>query len=382
MVIHKDGLEGMYVETGTKIYTIADLSQVWVKLDAYESDLVWIQNGQRVEFESEAYPGEVFKGKVVFVDPFLDPKTRTAKVRVNVPNPYGKLKPEMFVRAEVHAVIKRERDVIKGLESTQPPLVIPATAPLFTGKRAIVYVEVPDKKGTYQGREVLLGPRAGDFYTVRDGLSEGELVVVNGNFKIDSAIQILAKPSMMSPEEGMKPSGHDHGTQQKESTSEVNLEPFETPALFKSQLDGVFSAYFMMHQVLSQDEMKGAQDGAQKLLESLNNVDMKLLEGPAHMTWMKEMKSITSSAQRVAESKNIESSRSEFISLSKSLYRVAKQFGTSGTQPVLRFYCSMAAEGRGAYLLQNKTGVENPYYGSAMFACGEQVETISPGSLK
>jgi len=144
VVIHKNGIEGMYVETGTKIYTIADLSQVWVKLDAYESDLIWIRNGQKVEFETETYPGETFQGKVVFVDPFLDPKTRTAKVRVNVPNPEGKLRPETFVRAEVHAVIKRERDVIKDVKSNQPPLVIPATAPLFTGKRAIVYVQVPD----------------------------------------------------------------------------------------------------------------------------------------------------------------------------------------------------------------------------------------------
>jgi Cu(I)/Ag(I) efflux system membrane fusion protein len=384
VVIHKNGLEGMYVETGTKIYTIADLSQVWVKLDAYESDLIWIKNGQRVEFETEAYPGETFKGKVVFVDPFLDPKTRTAKVRVNVPNPYGKLKPEMFVRAEVHSIIKRERDVIKNTKSTQPPLVIPATAPLFTGKRAIVYVEVPDKQGTYEGRELLLGPRAGDYYTVREGLSEGELVVVNGNFKIDSAIQILAKPSMMNPEEEVKPSRHDHGTQQKESTAEVNeekLETFHTPAPFKSQLEGVLSAYFMMHQSLSQDELKGAQDGAQKLLESLDSVDMELIEGSAHIAWMKEHKSITSSAQDIEGSKGIESARSEFITLSESLYRVAKQFGTSGTQPVLRFYCSMAAEGKGAYWLQNKTGVENPYYGSAMFTCGEQVEALSSGSL-
>ncbi len=385
VVIHKNGLEGMYVETGTKIYTIADLSQVWIKLDAYESDLIWVRNGQRVEFDTEAYPGEIFTGKVVFVDPFLDPKTRTAKVRVNVPNPEGKLKPEMFVRAEVLAVIKRESDVIKGLKSTQPPLVIPTTAPLLTGKRAIVYVEVPDKKGTYEGREVLLGPRAGDYYTVREGLSEGELVVVNGNFKIDSAIQILAKSSMMNPEGGVKPSGHDNATQQKNSTSEdreKKLESFETPALFKSQLDPVFSAYFMMHQALSQDDEKDATANAIKLLKSLNRVNMKLLEGPAHMAWMKELKSIKNSAQRIAESKDIESARSAFISLSESLYRVTKQLGTSGSQPVLRFYCSMAAGEKGAYWLQNKTGVENPYYGSTMFKCGEQVETISPGSLK
>ena len=264
---------------------------------------------RRWNFDTESHPGETFTGKVVFVDPFLDPKTRTAKVRVNVPNPDGKLRPETFVRAEVHAVIKRERDVIKGVKSNQPPLVIPATAPLFTGKRAIVYVQVPDKTGTYEGREVLLGPRAGDFYIVREGLSEGEQVVVNGNFKIDSAIQILAKPSMMSPEGGAPPPGHQHGAEQKDLTSKAErnkIELFEVSDVFRTQLDGVFSAYFMMHQALSQDDLKGAQDSAKELLSSLNNVDMKLLEGPAHMAWMKEHKSITGSAQLIAGSKSIE----------------------------------------------------------------------------
>jgi len=194
VVIDKNVLEGMYLKTGDRIYTIADLSQVWVKLDAYESDLSWIRNGQEVEFEIEAYPGEIFKGKIGFIDPFLDTKTRTVKVRVNVPNSEGKLKPEMFVRAVVYPVVA---DAAEG----ESLLLIPASAPLITGKRTVVYIKVPGNKGTYQGREIVLGPRAGDYYLVRQGLTEGELVVVNGNFKIDSAIQILAKPNMMSPEE-------------------------------------------------------------------------------------------------------------------------------------------------------------------------------------
>jgi len=102
-VIHKHATEGMYVDTGTPIYTLADLSRLWVKLDAYESDLPWIRYGQEVEFSTEAYPGEVFKGRISFIDPVLNMKTRTVKVRVNVDNPDGKLKPEMFVRAVVRA---------------------------------------------------------------------------------------------------------------------------------------------------------------------------------------------------------------------------------------------------------------------------------------
>lgn len=239
IVIHKNGFEGMYVQTGTRIYTIADLSQVWVKLDAYESDLTWVRYGQQVEFTTQAYPGRQFVGSVAFIDPMLDARTRTVKVRLNVDNADAVLKPGMFVRAVLRSnltegghvlapelagkwVCSMHPEVIKDAagqcdkcqmplvrieslgfarltEESAPPLVVPATAPLLTGKRAVVYVKLPRKeKPTFEGREVQLGPRAGDYYLVKEGLKEGDLVVTNGGFKIDSALQIQAKPSMMS----------------------------------------------------------------------------------------------------------------------------------------------------------------------------------------
>ena len=88
-------------------------------------------------------------------------------------------------------------------------MVIPVSAPLITGTRAVVYVQVPDtEKPTYEGREEVLGPRAGDYYIVKSGLMEDEIVVTNGNFKIDSALQIRAKPSMMNPEGQKAQTGH------------------------------------------------------------------------------------------------------------------------------------------------------------------------------
>jgi Cu(I)/Ag(I) efflux system membrane fusion protein len=101
--------------------------------------------------------------------------------------------------------------VDEGAGSDEPPLVIPASAPLLTGKRAVVYVQLPDRPGVYEGREVRLGPRAGGYYLVEEGLHEGERVVVNGNFKLDSALQIRAKPSMMNPEGGGPAPAHAHG---------------------------------------------------------------------------------------------------------------------------------------------------------------------------
>jgi Cu(I)/Ag(I) efflux system membrane fusion protein len=217
IVIQHNGLEGTYVKTGTPIYTIADLSFVWLQLDAYESDVPWIRYGQEVEFQIEAYPGEIFKGKIAFIDPILNEKTRTVKVRVNVKNKEGKLKPGMFAHAIVQSKIAAggkvmDTDLIGKWISPMHPeaaLVIPASAPLITGKRAIVYVQVPGKEGVYEGRDIVLGRRAGEYYIVKEGLREGEIVVINGNFKIDSAIQLLAKPSMMNPEGGNTPVDQD-----------------------------------------------------------------------------------------------------------------------------------------------------------------------------
>ncbi|MBI4575135.1 MAG: efflux RND transporter periplasmic adaptor subunit, partial [Planctomycetes bacterium] len=241
IVISKDAREGEYVQTGTRVYTIADLSRVWVRLDAYEQDLRLLRYGQAVRFTAEAWPGEPFDGRIAFIDPVLTDSTRTVKLRVNVENPHGRLRPGMFVHAAVRARVAEDGrvvdtslagrwvspmhpEVVKDGPGTcdvcgmplvraeelgyvdevaagaRPPLVIPVTAPLLTGRRAVVYVRVPDAaEPTYEGREVLLGGRAGDFYLVAGGLEEGEEVVVRGAFKIDSALQIEGRPSMMSP---------------------------------------------------------------------------------------------------------------------------------------------------------------------------------------
>ncbi len=425
IVVHKNGFEGMYVDTGTRIYTVADLSHAWIKLDAYESDLMWIRYGQKIKFTTKAYPGETFTGQITFIDPILNSKTRTVKVRVNVLNLDGKLKPEMFVSARVFPKIAAggrvmdpdlsgkwicpmHPEIVKDAKGRcdicgmplvtaesqgyvsvselqkEAPLVIPASAPLITGKRALVYVALPDREGSFEGREVVLGPRAGDYYLVKEGLSEGEKVVVNGNFKIDSAVQILAKPSMMSPE-GQAPAGHQHGSKARSSApsqkpGKAELKAFDdVPDVFKLRIDGLVAAYFQIHQALSHDDFKSAVGGAQSFLAALGEVDMKDLKGKAHMAWMNEQKKLEQYAETVKSAGNIEDFRAQFDDLSDALYAVTKKFGTGSSLSIYRFYCSMANEGRGAYWLQDKPETENPYYGKAMLKCGSQKEIISQG---
>ena len=254
VVIDKKATEGAYVKTGTPIYTIADLSKLWVMLDVYESDLPWIQYGQTVEFSTQSLPGEVFTGRVSFIDPVLNDRTRTVKVRAVIENTRGKLKPNMLVHGYVKTPITEQGpamaidlvgkwicpmhgEIVKeapgacdicGMDlvsaeslgytaatDSTPPLVIPVSAVLITGNaldKGMVFVRVEGAdKPTFIGKKITLGPRAGDYYIVLSGLMAGERVVTNGNFKIDSEMQIQAKPSMMSPQGGNPaPTHHDH----------------------------------------------------------------------------------------------------------------------------------------------------------------------------
>lgn len=198
IVLKQDAFKSMYLNTGDSVFTIANPQHVWAVFDAFESDFPWIKLGQKVEFRSDAYPGEIFTGEVIYLEPYFDDKTRTVKVGVLCSDHQNKLKPGMLARGTLYATLSPGfRLDPRQSEEQKKTLAIPETAPLITGKRAVVYVEVADKPGSYEGREVVLGPRAKGYYVVRDGLHEGEKVVVNGNFKIDSAIQILTGTGMM-----------------------------------------------------------------------------------------------------------------------------------------------------------------------------------------
>lgn len=367
IVIDKYGQPGMYVNTGTRIYTIARLDRVWAKFDAYESDLVWVREGQEVEFTVKAYPGEVFTGRVAFIDPVLDERTRTVKVRVNVPNPEGRLKPGMLARAVVYA------DPAEGELS----LVIPASAPLVTGKRAIVYVEVQGAESpTFEGREIVLGPRAGDYYLVSSGLREGDLVVTRGNFKIDSALQIQAKPSMMSPEGGTGGSVHVHGgSASKQTAQEVEHSSRPRPE-FSHQAGRLLSDYLTLQSRLAEDDLEGATSAAARVLEQLGRADPTSPGAEQSPVWT-DIRAVTEKTLRsMVAAGDIDSLRGDFSRLSESVQRAIETFAADVDGPVYVIRCPMAFQGRGGDWLQTDKDVRNPYFGASMLRCGEVIKTI------
>ncbi len=426
IVVHMNAREGMYVQTGTRLYTIADLSHLWLELDAYESDLPWLRYGQPVEVGTDAYPGETFDGWIAFISPVVDERTRTVKVRVNVPNPEGKLKPDMFVRGVVRATVAEggrvaepelmgkwicpmhpevvrdepgECDVC-GMDLVTPeslgyvsaeaqaeeaPLVIPDSAPLVTGKRAVVYVAAPGaEKPTFEGREIVLGPRAGDFYVVRHGLREGERVVTHGAFKIDSALQIQAKQSMMMPAGGVSPVGHHHGA------PPVPPAPPAAPAVpppaqeeappdFRMQFGRVLDAYLGVALALAADDAAQAEQAAEAAREALADVDMALLGHEEHVAWMRMLPELREGLDALSEAEGLAAMRDALEPPSKALAEAIERFGVEPARAVYVIRCPMASGGRGAVWLQLDRQVRNPYFGAEMLLCGEVQEVIQPG---
>ena len=189
IVIEKMVQQGQYVNTGEVLFNIADLSSVWVEVELYENEFPSVHIGQEVEVRSQSFPEKVFTGRIAFIYPFLDPKTRTLKARVEMRNPDLKLKPDMFVNASIRVP----------LEST---IVVPLTAVIDTGKRQVVWVE--SSPGMFEPRDVQVGQKNTDNIQILSGINPGDKVAVSGAYLIDSESQLKGNSSKQADMPGMQ----------------------------------------------------------------------------------------------------------------------------------------------------------------------------------
>jgi Cu(I)/Ag(I) efflux system membrane fusion protein len=351
-VIEKHFDQGAYVKAGTPLLHVADLTAVWVQVDAYETDLPNIALGQSVALSVRSLPGEVFTGEVAFIDPVVDPRTRTVKVRVEVDNEDGRLRPGMFAEALIET----------GLDAGTR-IVVPASAVLFTGRRSVVYVEVPDQDvPTYEIREIALGPRAGSYYAVSSGLAEGERVVVEGAFALDADLQLRGGDSMMS----------------RPGQEAVEAVALEIPEAFATAMRPVLERYLDIHEALASDEHEKAQDNLRGLVEEVEKIEA---EGSrdARETWSTLSQGLADQARKGADADDIAATRAAFEHVSAKVQRMLSVFGNPSEVPVALAHCPMAFKGRGANWVQRGTTIANPYFGSAMHRCGDIEATVKPG---
>ncbi len=345
--------QGDYVSQGSPLYEVSDLSKVWVIFDAYESDLPWIKQGEKDQFTLQSIPGKSFSENISFIAPIIDNLTRVAKVRIELVNKGGMFKPGMFVTGVVNAKLEGFKDNI----------IIPSSAVLWTGKRSVVYVKIPNTQmPTFEMREIDLGPELGGSFVVLAGLNEGEEMVTNGVFSVDAAAQLAGKTSMMNRNTNTK---NEVIPDYRKQTS-TNL---------ASQLSIIFNSYILLKDKLVSTDASEAFTEAQNLQQTISSTDMNLFQAATHDYWMIKSNLVLTSLKQINKNSNIDEIRKSFILISENLIKLFKAFGTGNNKAFVQF-CPMANQNIGAFWLSTEKQIKNPYYGNLMLTCGETRDTL------
>jgi membrane fusion protein, copper/silver efflux system len=345
---------GDYLQEGGVLFDIANLDRLWVLFDAYEEDLAEVRLGDEVEYTVASLPNRIFKARITFIDPVVNPQTRVALLRAEVTNVGDLLKPDMFVRG----TIKAKTEVNAGT------LIVPKTAVLWTGPRSVVYVEVPDANvPSFEFREVEVGDAVGSNYLIKSGLEPGERVVKNGVFVIDAAAQLNNMASMMNRnvrQSGVAPTIPDYSA--------------DTPDAFLKQLGQALQAYLRLKDAFVETDASKAAQAGKAIVAALGEVDMSLVDGDAHVYWMEKLKVLKEHGEGITTTDDVEIQRRQFSFLTNALVEALTAFGTKDT--IYLQHCPMAFDSEGADWLSVDEAVKNPYFGEKMLTCGIIKETF------
>ncbi len=399
-VIEKAAVEGDYVKTGQKLLKIADLSTVWLMLDLFPDDAASVRFGQQVEAEIQSMPGEVFTGRVAFIDPTVQPSTRTVRVRVEVLNFDGKLRPGDYATARITVPAIRSElvydpalagkyispmhpQVIRddpgecplcGMEliSTaqfgyaseplpgQHVVTVPRDALLLTGDHGVLYVET--EPGRFEIRRVTVGTMNDVDAVIVAGLAPGETVATHGNFLIDSQMQLVGNPSLLDPSRAPT-----------YSPGPLDL-PVGQPLLLVGQagreFDSAFDAYFEIQRAMATDHSPPPV-ALSAFLESLSKLETSSEVPDATQ---REIAKARHSATHMDGS--LESARAAYRNVSQSLLKAATTArGARSAKNLKHFYCPMVPGGGGDWM-QAEGELANPYWGEEMLRCGELVRDM------
>ncbi|MFC2128610.1 efflux RND transporter periplasmic adaptor subunit [Bacteroidota bacterium] len=342
---------GDYVKIGNVLFEITDMSFLWVVFDIYENDLPFIQIGDLISYSANGNPSTLYKSKITFIDPSVDKKNRTVKARIEVNNQNLKLKPEMFVSGLLSSKMNKES------------IIIPKSAVMWTGKRSVVYVKVPDmSEPVFEFREVLLGEDLGDKYIINKGLKEGEYVVVNGAFTIDAAAQLNNKFSMMNLPE-------------RNPVNDIIEFDLDLTSILKDQLRTVLKHYIQLKDVLIETDHNQAIKMNLLLIEAINGIN-NLPIGDEGDYIKGKIDILKEEVQKMANAKDILDFRRSFKLLSSAFIPLINNFNISSDKIYID-YCPMFDNDKGGYWLSMDSIISNPYFGDEMMRCGEIEDIIN-----
>lgn len=361
-VLRRNIAEEQHVMEGTVIYEVANLDQIWVVLEAYEEDLYWIQPGDSIFFHTRANPGQQHEATVAWIDPVVDPDTRTVGIRADLVNHGNHFKPDMLVRGSLQSEMESKKRMV------------PASSVLWTGPRSLVYVQdTTVDLPRFEVREVELGVRAGDYYVIEEGVEEGEEVVFHGNFRIDSEMQLADRFSMMNREPGGGAIRlHDHGEMEMNDMDTHNHSDVINGATdsFREDFKALLTHYLDGKEALFESDTDAVRPAFQQAAETLESIGMHRMDGDAHVHWMEQYEAIEEHVNQILETENIENLRESFALLSHVLIEAVNNYQIPGV--VYHQFCPMVDKN----WLSRDEQIENPYAPETMPNCGEVIERI------
>jgi len=360
IVIAKHANEGMRVDQGMRLYQIADLSTVWVQVSMYEYQLPFIQEGQNATMSLPYIPGQTFKGKIIYVYPYLDEKTRQISVRLEFDNSAGILKPGMYASVELRNTLARQRTLA------------PRSAIIDTGERSVAFVSTGE--GHFEPRDVLLGVETdGGMVEVLDGLSVGEMVVTSGQFLLDSEAKI--RESLAKMIKG------DLASDQKHAVAASGRSELTTlPPAVAMGITSILDDYFVIGDLLAGDSMSGLPELGRRIASAVDQLLAGTIpEAPHFWHQHEEIATVRGKALEMTEATDIESARLAFADLSIALNKLISATGVPPSYEfqVQKLHCPMYREGQGGSTwLQRAGAVRNPFYGSVMLECFDERTSI------
>ncbi|MBN8628554.1 MAG: efflux RND transporter periplasmic adaptor subunit, partial [Planctomycetes bacterium] len=405
-VVEKLVVEGSYVKAGDPIYRIAELSTVWLMLKLFPEDAGKVRFGQRVEAVIQSLPGVTLTGRVAFVDPTVDAKTRTVGVRVELMNEQRRLRPGDYAEARITLPIGPQGEVYdadlagKWISPMHPQIVraepgqcpicgmdlvptsrygftgqpipqptslsVPRSAVLLAGGNSVVYAET--QPGRFELRPVKIGPILRDKIVILEGLQAGENVATSGNFLIDSQMQLAGKPSLIDPTRALAASQKPEGPLQVKPAAMTSVVG-ETG----KKLEELYAAYFGIQKALASDK-KPPDEAAQTLYRTAKD----LAEDLGMKADSRKLLSEIAAKSVHLHHMDLTAARKEFKPISHAVVTLAAQVrAADATAPYTHFYCPMVPGGGGDWLQPNKE-LLNPYWGSEMLRCGEKVQDFAP----
>ncbi len=359
--------EGDYVKQGQPILKVSNLNSVWAEFDAYENQISQFKKGQKINVTTNAYPNKKFDAVITFIDPVLNNRTRTVTVRTTLKNKENLFKPGMFVTGKIKGT----------MQNLEESLSIPASAILWTGERSLVYVKTNPNEAVFEMREVTIGIRNGDNYTITTGLENGDEIVTNGTFTVDAAAQLQGKKSMMNKSGGRTTTGHEGHTEMQGAITEnkpnsVSMMKMKLPQAFQSGFQSAIEPYLKMKDAFVSSDASQVSAFAKTTSDKLNAIGVSDLGKMEKSHFSKSIEMLDA----ISTNPDLEKQRAYLVVLNENMVALAMNI-QSPTDTLYVQKCPMANSNKGAIWLSTEKEIKNPYYGDAMLTCGSVIETIN-----